>query len=38
MRGEPWKKMKRQLSPSFGITRLKKYVEAINEQANKVRN
>ena len=38
MRGEPWKKMKRQLTPSFSTPRLKKNVDTINEQALKVRN
>ena len=37
LRGEPWKKMKRQLTPSFSIPRLKKNVDTINEQAQKVR-
>jgi len=36
LRGEPWKKMKRQLTPSFSIPRLKKNVDTINEQAQKL--
>jgi len=36
MRGEPWKKMKRQLTPSFSTPRLKKNVDTIHEQAHKL--
>lgn len=36
VKGEPWKKMKRQLTPSFSVPRLKKNVETMNEVANQL--
>ena len=36
VKGEPWRKMKRQLTPSFSVPRLKKNVETMNEVANQL--
>ena len=36
LKGDPWKKMKRQLTPSFSVPRLKKNVETMNEVANQL--
>ena len=37
LKGEAWRKMKRQLTPSFSIPRLKKNVTTMNEIGNKVK-
>merc|ERR1712227_188931 len=36
VKGEPWRKMKRQLTPSFSVPRLKKNVETMNEVASQL--
>ena len=36
LKGDAWKKMKRQLTPSFSTPRLKKNVATMNEVTNKV--